>query len=405
MSLNRNIANKAKEVIHRRDGQRTDPVEIANFLTQLNRNNLLFNAMYLGDLATSKKYYEVYTTYNMLLSTTQLIRDCMQLYSRELQYIPGITDTITESSIPLIHRNLMGSSTDPFFEITAENMKRGGKNNRMKSSDGAGAGAGSPSNSFTNAQAKIQIRFQEYLANPHIFTFQTSGRVIPFQYFCRYIRDKRLQRLFSELANQYILLKNKILDVLRDYGTVQNSSGFQTKIVEYYGLLAFGFLFMHPHQPPLVPNAKTNAFLSQDLFDSSRGKVNINAKADELEKRVYSIFSRLTDQLNIFHTGGYQSLNMFDLLYSSIELDLRALEMILFYVHPKYMRYFLKKKDRIDKVIAGYVQETERPSLQGTSNSANTMNRMMASLFDPTASASSTNGLFQSFATYDPTKP
>jgi hypothetical protein len=323
--VNEKVVNNTTVQRLRQEEGRVNAGEIRRFIERYGLHNMCFNMMYLlperGSVA--KTYYEAYVTYSMLLSTVDLFRDYLAIYQNTLEEggLPEIREEITGTpSIPHIDKNLIGRSMDPYF----------GK-------EGSRSGSGSRGN-------RAKRRFAEYVAKPNIFTFRSSGQIPPFQHFCKYIRDRRVQRLFLQICKQYTGLKKRLLDV-----TVAQSRE------PLYGLLAYGYLFLHPNQPSLVKGDLAK-FTDPRLYDMSQQKVNL---AEDLSKRVYQTYSTLVDRVNAFHEGAYREWNLMDLLEKSMEMDLKGLEMYLFYVHPKYLRKFLREKDAMDNRIYGYVEGTQ----------------------------------------------
>lgn len=356
-----------------------------------------FNLMYLTDTTLSKKYYEIYTTYQMLLHTIENMQYFMAMYRNELYEMVEITESIDSKTavykkniilkenlinIPLVkdaYSAFKGSSTDIsyLFGINTTTMKGDQKaiNRAVTNED------------FKRDSPKfrdeVNKHFQRYRANPALFSFAEVGKSqIPiFEYIIQnYVKNRDLKDVLLQLSTQYTLLKTKILNLL----TVESTG------MTLFGLMSYGFLFSNKYFIPIHPTDPNNIFINPELYDMAAQNVNADHLYQGLNKRIFEMGENLKSKLMYFYTGQFRNTILYELIMMAMDMDLAGLQMPLYYCHPEYMKLFIKRKAYIDRQIHNYI------------TSSSIQNMPMSEKNDPVFKRfiESSDGLFKTYREY-----
>ena len=322
-----------------------------------------FNLMYLTDTAISKKYYELYTAYQMLLHTIENMQYFMTMYRNELYQMVEIQESVDPktavykksvilkedlSNLPIvkeIYSATKGSSTDisSLFGIDLKTMKDGQKGLTDQT-----VNLNAASKEFRNA---VNKHFQRYRANSALFSFTDVGKSqIPvFEHIIQnYVQNRDLKAVLLRLSTQYTLLKTKILNTLTDEstGTI------------LFGLMSYGFLFSNKYFIPIHPTDPNNIFINPELYDMAAQNVNADSLYQGLNKRIFEMGENLKSKLTYFYTGQYRNTILYELIMMAMDMDLAGLQIPLYYCHPEYMKLFIKRKAYIDRQIHNYTMSS-----------------------------------------------
>ncbi len=320
--------------------------------SQNNKMHLFkWNAIYfntIGDYNTyTKKYFEVYTSFLMLLSTVEQIKYFIEENKDELSINKEIRENINIRSTVFDIANISNE-----FENTRREMSIMAQQ--------------TPDVSYIFGKLdkkalseKTQRDFNKYTQKPGLLSFESSSgssKQTIFQILVdKYIDNKRLKTILQMLIKQYNLFKSKILQLLTSENGRFN-----------YGLLAFGFLFSHEYFTPLLPNdTSMNLFTNKKLYDISTSNINIQGEVFKLNKGIYDIGKSMCSHINYFYNNGHKEVSFYEVLNRAIDMDLEGLRFALYYVHPDYLNLFLQRKEKIDKQLYAYLSsydfDTEVP--------------------------------------------
>jgi hypothetical protein len=318
-----------------------------------------FNLMYLIDPDISKKYYEIFTTYQMLLHTLDNIRYYMTMNRNELYKMVGIREKINMRSLVYQHKVISGEERPENF-IPGYSYFRGGvqdvsylfginpeKMNKDKK-DMASENIYKAQEMGKRFRKEVSKHFERYRSQQSLFSFEDVGRSqIPvFQYLIKnYVEDRNLKDILIKMCTSYTQFKMKILELMTD----PTSRGL------LFGLMTYGFLFTNKYFPKMHPTDPNNIFMDPQLYDMGDQKVNVNDLAMSMSKRIFEMGDNLRDKLNYFYTGQYRDTILFEVIMTAMDMDLAGLQMLLYYAHPDYLRLFLKRKEYIDRQITNYI--------------------------------------------------
>ncbi len=336
---------------------------------------LKFNAMYFattGDYQNyTRTYFEVYTTYMMVVSTVEQIKNYIDAHRDQFMNTVEIKEKINtnEERIPF-----SPSSTSISNLFVTSNISEMMTKENTRKATGAGSNAGS------NA---IQLKMNKYLTYPTLLQFEkiSSSQTLFQTLVERYVPSNSYSKSLLELIRDYNLYKTKLLKLLTNKdGTTFN-----------YGLLAFGFLFATPSFFPLRDDI-THQFINPKLYDIGRSDVNVESEAKRLTKVINTLGSEMMEKVQYFYNESYQNVILYEALHSALDLDLAGVRFVLHYVHPDFLLLFLKRKEVIDKQMYGYLSSFEMGNIEHTANEKNIS--IMGDLFKEQ------NGLFLDFNTY-----
>lgn len=339
-----------------------------------------FNLMYLIDSKTSKKYYEAYTTYQMLLHSMDNLKYFMTLNRDQLYKMVPIREKI-DMKTPVykpkyivdgddafnefkkgVKAIFKGTMQDPsyLFDVSKEDMKKEKEKIGTQAIAASGTASGAAPSAVAGAATKlseeyaktfrsaVSKHFRRYRNNQSLFSFEEVGKSqIPvFQYLIKnYVENHDLRDMLLEISANYTQFKMKIINTLTDDSTSEM----------LFGLMTYGFLFGNKYFPKIHPADPNNIFLDVRLYDMAMQKVNVNEVSLALSKRIADIGDSLKSSLKYFYTGQYRDTILFEVIMTAMEMDLMGLQMLLYYAHPDYIRLFLKRKDYIDRQIENYV--------------------------------------------------
>ncbi len=335
---NKNINNK--KLIENFTGK-----NLKNILSEIKSNKngnvkslthfLKFNSMYFsnteGRNKYTKKFYEVYSSFIMILEISTYIKSILQEYinqnnanqnlSKDIQIRENInmnTTVFNKEDIDntLLYKKikyLFGSSTNkPLHEKTKQLFKK-----------------------YKYQKGLITLSDND-LSN--ITLFETL--------FLRYNNNERLLKIIPKLIKQYNNLKSKIFDILCDN---------DTKEVDF-GLLGFGFLFAYENFPNVTDDIDVNIFINKKLYDMATKNINIESEINKLVAGHNNIGLNLASHLDYFYNNSYRDANFYNTLIKALDMDICGLKFALFYIHSTFLEVFLKRKYKIDKQIYNYLQ-------------------------------------------------
>jgi hypothetical protein len=306
-----------------------------------------WNAIYFkNNEAYTKKYFEVYTSFLMLLSTIQQIKSFIEEHKDELSIDKEIRENIDIRSsiypIENISNELENTQRQlgTMFQQTPDASYIFGKGN------------------YEEVSKNTQKIFNKYSNKPGLLSFESFGgssKQSIFQILVdKYISNRRLKEILKALISQYNLFKNKIIQTLKS-----ENGDFA------YGLLAFGFLFSFDYFTPLNSDDQMNLFTNKALYDLSTSNINVQDEIFKLNKGIFDIGRNMCSHINYFYNNGHKDISFYEVLHRAIDLDLEGLRFALYYVHPDYLNLFLQRKDKIDKQLYAYLSsydmETEVP--------------------------------------------
>ena len=351
-----------------------------------------FNLMYLTDTTLSQKYYEVYTTYQMLLHTIENIQYFMMMYRNELYEMVEITENIDSKTgvykkSVILKEDLQNLPIASYFKGVSDISYLFGIDPKTMK-DGQEAVTGAVTNVDAKAAApkfrnEVNKHFQRYRANPALFSFAEVGKSqIPiFQYIIQnYVKNRDLKDILLQLSTQYTLLKTKILNLLTDEVTGMT----------LFGLMSYGFLFSNKYFIPIHPTDPNNIFINPELYDMAAQNVNADSLYQGLNKRIFEMGENLKSKLSYFYTGQYRSTILYELITMAIDMDLAGLQMPLYYCHPEYMKLFIKRKAYIDRQIHNYITSSAIQNMPLNTKEDEVFKKFMMS----------TGGLFKTYSEY-----
>lgn len=293
---------------------------------------LKFNAMYFSNKNNAnytRKFYEVYTSYIMLLDTFELMKTFLNEYievstkptnnvkNKSLQANVTISDELNFNTIVYPKEVIETISFYGGPIVINDNIDDFKK----------------LMNNYKKQRGLITLRENDY---SNITLFQTL--------FIKYNRNERLKKIIMPLIDQYNLFKSKIFDILSENDKFD------------YGLLGYAFLFSFEYFPTLNPNDDTLPFFNKKLYDMAVSDINIDDEVSKLNKANNDIKNKMVSHLSYFYNNSYKDGSLYETLMNALEMDLYGLKFALFYIHPKFLNLFLKRKYKIDKQIYNYLE-------------------------------------------------
>lgn len=293
---------------------------------------LKFNAMYFSNIegrhSYTKKFYEVYTSFLMILDTVDKIKSFLNEY-----------------------KNLENEEEDLYKDIQIReniNMRSTVFNKEDVDKILFQSNITSMFGSSSTLEKNIRNTFNKYKYQRGLMTLSDNeiSNITLFEtLFLRYNKSQRLAKIIPRLIKQYNLFKSKIFDKLCD----NNEGTFD------FGLLGYGFLFSNDFFPDMNPNEETNVFFNKNLYDMALKNIDIEKEINLLVDTHKNIGFKLVSYMNYFYNNSYRDANLFDTLINAIDMDVYGLKFALFYIHSKYLKLFLKRKFKIDKQIYNYL--------------------------------------------------
>ena len=283
-----------------------------------------------GRHAYTQKFYEVYTSFVMILDTVEQIKSFLNEYKnlenqeedlyKDIQIHENINMQTTVFDKEDIDKILLGYDITSIFGSTTT----------------------------TSIENNIKDIFNKYKHQRGLMTLSDNdiSNITLFEIlFMRYNKSERLAKIIPRLIKQYNLFKSKIFDRLCD----NNQRTFD------YGLLGYGFLFAYNFFPNLSSDEETNVFFNKKLYDMATKNIDVNKEINILIDSHKKIGFKLVSLINYFYNNSYRDANFFETLMNAIDMDLYGLKFALFYIHSKYLKLFLKRKFKIDKQLYNYL--------------------------------------------------
>ena len=318
--------------------------------------------MYLIDPNISKKYYEVYTSYQMLLNVMDNIRYFLTMNRNELYQMVSIRETIDMKRL-VYKQNIITKRDRPENVVPLYSYFAGGtldisylfgdglQPNKVKGIKQSISDASNVETARDNGKKfrkEVSDHFKRYRSQQSLFSFEDVGRSqMPiFQYIIKnYIENRTLKEILLDMCDSYTMFKMKILETMGDSQTNEL----------LFGLMTYGFLFSNKYFPKIHSTDPNNIFMDPVLYDLGEQKVDINQMSMKLSKRIFEIGDNLKNKLNYFYSGEYRDTILFELIMTAMDMDLAGLQVLLYYAHPEYLRLFLKRKEYIDRQISNYI--------------------------------------------------
>lgn len=321
-----NLTNILKE-IKKKSGKNkniSDVKSVTHFLK--------FNAMYFSNIegrrTYTQKFYEVYTSFLMILDTVEQIKSFLNEY-----------------------KNLENQEEDLYKDIQIReniNMRSTVFNKEDVDKILFETSISSIFGSSTALEKNIRNTFNKYKYQRGLMCLSDNeiSNITLFEtLFLRYNKSERLAKIIPSLIKQYNLFKSKIFDKLCD----NNEGTFD------FGLLGYGFLFAYEFFPNLNPDEETNVFFNKNLYDMATKNIDIDKEINILTDSHKKIGFKLVSLMNYFYNNSYRDANFFETLMNAIDMDVYGLKFALFYIHSKYLKLFLKRKFKIDKQLYNYL--------------------------------------------------
>ncbi len=313
---------------------------IISLLPDENINFLKFNAMYFKNsteyASYTKKYYEVYTAYMMLLSTADEIKKYMDVHRDDLMDFFTISENLHLIDVFEVKSN-------PNIGTEIENYFNSFRHTPDITKIFKGNSTQSTKEKIQSTQEKIQTSFDKYSKNSGLVGIGNVSQQTLFEQLISRIQNRDVKNILSQLMNDYNMFKHKIIRTLTSTDGTFN-----------YGLLAFGFLFANEYFCPLKEDV-TNQFTNRQLYDLGTTYVDIEVEAKKLNTLILNMGNEMIRKMTYFGEGTYQGNVIYEVLKEAFELDLCGVRFALHYVHPKYLTLFLKRKEKIDKQLFAYL--------------------------------------------------
>ncbi len=298
-----------------------------------NRNNvthfLKFNSMYFTNNENRKgytrKFYEVYSSFIMMIELIDIIKSFIKDYT-------NIDNNSNNLSKDIKIRENINMSTVVFNKDAIDNAIFNQNINSLM-----GSSFESMKDTFNRYKYQRGMMTLSDNSISNITLFETL--------FKRYNNNERLSKIIPPLIYQYNLLKSKIFDILCD----NEKKNFD------FGLLGFSFLFAYEFFPNVTDDAEINIFLNKKLYDMSIKDINIENEINTLITAHNSIGLKMASSIQYFYNQDYRDTNFYRSLLEALDLDVYGLKFALFYIHPKFLEIFLKRKYKIDKQMSNYL--------------------------------------------------
>ncbi len=310
-----------------------------------NMKRFQFNLMYLKNTDLTKRFFEIYTTYAMLLSTVENIKYYLQLHRDDLYEMTKMDENLMVDNAVykkdnLKNKSLLGSKFNENFFNSEENL----------------------------FNKNVRFTFGKYIEQPSLVSFEYTGlsKIPLYQNISnKYIKNKFLKiKVLPQLFQQYNLFKTKLIDLLRFNKDEPNE-------VFLYGILGFSFLFTNGYFPLLTPNDPNNVYMNPTLFDLANLSSNINDEIKILNNRTINIMDELANNLIYFYKGLHKESVLYETIIRALDMDVLGIQLPLFFVHPKYMSLFLKRKYKIDNQINNLISSYDLSNVPQIKNDEN----------------------------------
>ncbi len=293
---------------------------------------LKFNAMYFSNIegrrAYTQKFYEVYTSFLMILDTVEKIKSFLNEYKnlenneedlyKDIQIRENINMRSTVFNKEDVDKILFQTSTTSMF------------------------------GSSSTLEKNIRNTFNKYKYQRGLMCLSDNeiSNITLFEtLFLRYNKSERLAKIIPRLIKQYNLFKSKIFDKLCD-----NNEGTLD-----FGLLGYGFLFAYEFFPDICHDEEIKVFFNKKLYDMATKNIDIEKEINILADAHKNIGFKLVSLMNYFYNNNYRDANFFQTLINALDMDVYGLKFALFYIHSKYLKLFLKRKFKIDKQLYNYL--------------------------------------------------
>ncbi len=305
------------------------------FIASGDEYKLQMNAMYFMDPRFTQKYFETYSSYLMLMSTVDEIK----------RFIEANRDILL--SVSNIKENLAKVNGLSFQELPYPSL---GNLSSFKSDISKIFKNGDVNNSFTTYVKNSGL--VEFVGKPS--KNQTLFEVI----VSKYIKDKRVKNGLMRMIKQYNQFKHKIFSLLKmdddKYG---------------YGLLAYGFLFSYDNASILREGDDANIFLNKGLYNMGDTFVDVEETSKAMNTMIFHLGSDMNRWIDYFHNQNHKDITFYELILRALEMDLCGLRFFLYYVNPKYLKFFLKEKAKIDQSYHTFLvsYEMNRDSISSVS--------------------------------------
>lgn len=317
----KNILQSIKNTSKKNENTSTSTQNLTHFLK--------FNSMYFSNnerrSGYTRKFYEVYSTFIMMMELMDYIKSFIEEYinienntnnlSKDIQIRENINMSTVVFDKENIESAVFNQSITPLFGSSPDSIKE--IFNRYK------------------YQRGIMTLSDNSISN--ITLFETL--------FNRYNNNERLSKIIPSLISQYNVFKSKIFDILCD----NENKNFD------FGLLGFGFLFAYDFFPNVTEDKEINTFFNKKLYDMSIKNIDIESEIKNMIKTHNSMGLKMASSINYFYNNSYRDSNFYQTLLEALNLDLYGLKFALFYIHPKFLELFLKRKYKIDKQMYNYL--------------------------------------------------
>ncbi len=313
-------------------------VQGAKFQTSLT-HFLKFNSMYFSNdeerKGYTRKFYEVYSSFLMMLE----IADYIKSFLKECTDVANVEQNFSKD---IQIRENINMNTPVFKKENVDNTLFSQLTKHL-----------------FNSNKEIPNSFNEYKTQRGLMTLSDNNisNITLFEtLFLRYNNNQRLLKIIPSLIKQYNIFKSKIFDILCD----NKNKTFD------YGLLGFGFLFAYEDFPNITQDEEINVFINKQLYDMAIKNINIENEIKKMISTQNNIGLKLASSMDYFFNNSYRDANFYDTLIKALDMDIYGLKFALFYINPKFLEVFLKRKYKIDKQIYNYLQsydvETESSS-------------------------------------------
>lgn len=324
------------------------------FIASGDEYKLQMNAMYFMDPRFTQKYFETYSSYLMLMSTVDEIKRFIEANRDILLSVSNIKENLAKVN-GLLFQELPYPSLGNFSSFKSDITKI-----------------------FKSTTDKA---FTAYVKNSGLVEFvgkpsknQTLFEVI----VSKYIKDKRVKNGLMKMIKQYNQFKHKIFSLLK-----MDDSNYG------YGLLAYGFLFSYDNASILREGDDANIFLNKGLYNLGDTYVDVEETSKAMNTMIFHLGSEMNRWIDYFHNQNHKDITFYELLLRALEMDLCGLRFFLYYVNPKYLKFFLKEKAKIDQSYHTFLESyaMNRDSISSVSEDMPIFKNAFQS----------TNGLFKPF--------
>lgn len=312
------------------------------FIAKEDEYKLQMNAMYFMDPRFTQKYFEVYSSYLMLMSTVDEIKRFIEANRDILLSVSNIKENLAKVN-GLSFQELPYPSLGNFSSFKSDITKI------FKPTTATSSPPPTPADEAFTAYVK-NSGLVEFVGKPS--KNQTLFEVI----VSKYIKDKRVKNGLMRMIKQYNQFKHKIFSLLKmdndKYG---------------YGLLAYGFLFSYDNASILREGDDANIFLNKGLYNMGDTYVDVEETSKAMNTMIFHLGSEMNRWIDYFQNQNHKDITFYELLLRALEMDLCGLRFFLYYVNPKYLKFFLKEKAKIDQSYHTFLESyaMNRDSISG----------------------------------------